>query len=143
MSSHRSNIELNMSTLYFDPQFIFNFEVAVKDIFVKYSSPACQGCHLINARLLSFLIVALDAINSAKENGHEGQICHVWSFFARFYCLGCHGCQEIKFYLPLMPFLPRKKISWHPRPHWLPWLGQGCLRFGQELFVRAGITFIQ
>ena len=63
------------------------------------------------------VIVALDAIHSAKENGHEGQVCHVWSFFFVFF--GCHGCHEIKSNLPLMPFLPRKKVSWHPRPHWL------------------------
>ena len=92
---------------------------------------------LINPRLFSFLIVALDAIHSAKENGHEGQVCHVRSFFACFYCLGCHGCHEIKSYLPLMPFLPRKTVSWRSRPHWLPWHGQGCLKFGQELFVRV------
>ena len=65
---------------------------------------------LINPRFFSFIIVALDAINSAKENGHEGQVCHVWSFLACFYCLDCHGCHEIKSYLPLMPFLARKRF---------------------------------
>ena len=140
MSSHRSNIELNMSTLYFDPHAIhFHFEPLLmsKISLLNILALTAKDAILINPRFLSFVIVALNAINSAKENGHDGQVCHVWSFFACFYCLDCHGCHEIKSYLPLMPFLPRKKISWHPRPHWLPWLGHGCLRFGQELFVRA------
>ena len=72
--------------------------------------------YILNPRLLSFLIVALNAIISAKENRHEGQASQVWFLLSYFYCRGHHRCQEIYTFLPWILFLPMIKISWYPRP---------------------------